>query len=101
ALGKPSPAERADFLTQACGDDAELRREVESLLQAHDRGAIVAAILEAPLPHFDDLIAAAPDEHHVGTTVGPYKLLQKIGEGGMGIVFMAEQQRPVRRMVAV
>ncbi|HEX7448431.1 MAG TPA: serine/threonine-protein kinase [Pirellulales bacterium] len=94
-----SPDERREFLNGACGDDAALRGEVEGLLQAADQAgsflefpasaACWAGTLERP-------VAEQP-----GTMLGPYKLLQQIGEGGMGIVFMAEQTKPVRRKVAV
>src|SRR5437879_1994667 len=87
ALGRASPAERAAFLAQACGANTKLRSQVESLLLAHDRGG---GILEAPLPHFDPTASPDPSDH-VGSVVGPYKLLQQIGEGGMGVVYMAEQ----------
>src|SRR5438552_8340090 len=97
ALGKASAAERAAFLAEACGADTQLRGQVESLLIAHDRAG---GILDSPLPLLDPTVDPAP-ANEVGTLIGPYKLLQQIGEGGMGTVFMAEQQRPVRRMVAI
>ncbi|HEY7309887.1 MAG TPA: serine/threonine-protein kinase [Gemmataceae bacterium] len=96
ALEKNSPGERAAYLDEACQADAELRRCVERLLNAQ--------------PHVGRFLQAAPgptadDEHsHVerlGTRIGPYKLLQQIGEGGMGVVYMAEQETPVRRKVAL
>ena len=92
ALGKASGAERCAFLDQACAGDEALRRRVELLLEADDR---TAGILERGP---DGL--TAPHEPP-GDRVGPYKLLQQIGEGGMGIVYMAEQTEPVRRRVAL
>jgi serine/threonine protein kinase len=92
AVEKSSPAERAAFLDRACGDDPDLRREVEALLAVHDR-------LGGPPPP-----GAAVDEpagERPGDVIGPYKLLQQIGEGGMGTVFMAEQTEPVHRKVAL
>lgn len=86
---KPGP-EREAYLDGACGDDAVLRERVEALLSAHDEAT---GFLEGP-------VVGEPQEGP-GTSIGPYKLLQEIGEGGMGIVYMAEQERPVRRKVAL
>src|SRR2546425_1021729 len=84
------------FLEQACGADAALRTRVEELLRAHrDAGAFLGGA-EKQGATCDQPMAERP-----GTVIGPYKLLQQIGEGGMGTVFMAEQQEPVRRMVAL
>ncbi|MHC4549454.1 MAG: serine/threonine-protein kinase [Planctomycetota bacterium] len=90
ALRKGSAAERAAFLDGACGYDAALRARVDVLLQAHDEAG---SFLEAS--------AATPLKEGPGTRIGPYKLLQLIGEGGMGVVYMAEQTEPVRRKVAL
>ena len=82
------------FLGQACGSNTLLRMRVEELLRAHrDAGAFLAGHQDAG---HDDSIAERP-----GTVIGPYKLMEQIGEGGMGLVFVAEQQHPVRRKVAV
>jgi serine/threonine protein kinase/WD40 repeat protein len=93
-----SPVECAAFLDQACSGNIELRARLERLLHAHFH----------PDPHLDappnDLAATAADElvrETVGSAIGPYRLLEQIGEGGMGLVFMAEQQRPIRRTVAL
>src|SRR6516165_7906704 len=90
------PAERAAWLAEHC-PDANLRRRVEDLLAAHDRPA---GPLDLPVtgPYEPSALdtAGAP-----GMQIGPYKLLQLIGEGGMGAVWMAEQEHPVRRRVAV
>jgi tetratricopeptide (TPR) repeat protein/serine/threonine protein kinase len=93
-----NPAARAAALERECGSDAELRQRVEALLRAHDGpGDLLgqpamqsAATIDAPRP------AEGP-----GSRIGQYKLLQQIGEGGMGTVFMAEQAEPVRRHVAL
>ncbi len=88
-----SDDERAVFLDRACGADPDLRREVESLIAAHDRSG---RFLASPTISFEQ---GSPEP--VGTTVGPYKLLEQIGEGGMGVVYVAEQTQPVRRKVAL
>ena len=93
-----SAEERQLFLDRACGADAQLRHEVEALLLAHARAA-GGAFLEPP-PGVTDP-SHEPADEQVGSTIGPYKLLERIGEGGMGVVYMAEQLRPVRRRVAL
>jgi serine/threonine protein kinase len=93
-----SPADRHAYLAQACGSDAELRQRVEELLQAEDQAGSFLAGETQPftLPEMESPISEA-----AGSIIGPYKLLQQIGAGGMGIVFMAEQSEPVRRRVAL
>src|SRR5689334_12798020 len=100
ALECPSAAERAAYLDRACGDDADLRARVEDLLRAHER---TPNFLEGNPPQRDPgaTVDEPPVSERLGTVIGPYKLLQQIGEGGMGIVFMAEQTRPVQRKVAL
>jgi serine/threonine protein kinase/Tfp pilus assembly protein PilF len=95
ALEKPNADQRAAYLTQACAGDARLRRRVEALLRAH---AEPDEILDSPLTPTAD---GTPLAERPGSCIGPYKLLQQIGEGGMGVVFMAEQDQPVRRKVAL
>ena len=82
--------EREAYLDGACGTDAELRSRVDALLAAHDEAT---GFLEEP--------AVEGAREGPGTTIGAYKLLQEIGEGGMGVVYMAEQERPVARKVAL
>src|SRR5262249_19080658 len=88
---------RAESLDQACGDNEQLRFEVQRLLNAHE---VVDSFMDRPAgdPQFtiDRRIGEGP-----GTVIGPYKLLQQIGEGGFGVVFLAEQERPVKRRVAL
>src|SRR5208282_1676236 len=90
-------AERAAYLTVHCGGDAELHAAVERLLVAHDQPA---SVLDRPAPGMPTA-EYAPITERPGTTVGPYKLMEQIGEGGFGLVFVAEQQHPVRRKVAL
>jgi serine/threonine protein kinase/Tfp pilus assembly protein PilF len=97
ALELETPADRATYLDQACGGDAALRGEVEGLLAALGKaGRFMSHPAVAP----PDVAAPRPDEA-VGTAIGPYKLLQKLGEGGMGAVYLAEQDQPVKRRVAI
>jgi serine/threonine protein kinase/tetratricopeptide (TPR) repeat protein len=98
AVEKSSPGERAAYLDGACGKDAALRAQVEALLKAHD-GA--GSFLEQPL--LDPAVTKEPSDvvEKLGAVIGPYKLLEQIGEGGFGVVFMAEQIQPVRRKVAL
>ena len=99
---------RAHYLREAAGGDEALLRRVEALLAVNDtpdrlldQPAEAAVPTEALIPACgDEAIANLPREL-VGTQIGPYKLLQQIGEGGMGTVFMAEQTEPVRRKVAL
>jgi eukaryotic-like serine/threonine-protein kinase len=96
AIGKAPGAERRAFLDGACGGDEAVRRRVEHLLEADDR---TAGILERGPDGLAD--PHEPPGERPGDRVGPYKLLQQIGEGGMGVVYMAEQTEPVRRRVAL
>jgi WD40 repeat protein/serine/threonine protein kinase len=98
ALAKESPEARAAYLDGACAHDPQLRQRVEQLLNAHPRmGNFLQAPAAALVPSVDEpSVCERP-----GTIIGPYKLLEQIGEGGFGVVFMAEQTQPVRRKVAL
>jgi len=101
ALELPAAA-RATFLDDKCRDDADLRRRLEGMLAAADDAHFLAAPtapIPAPAPPAPG--AEAPLREGPGTRIGPYKLLQLIGEGGFGAVFMAEQEQPVVRKVAL
>src|SRR5262249_16597481 len=104
-----SPAERHAFVERACAGDAGLKERVEHLIAHHFQAG---SFLDSPPANFDatgaftpsmedgSLAATIPMEDP-GTVIGPSKLLEQIGEGGMGLVYVAEQQRPVMRRVAL
>src|SRR5262249_5928521 len=99
ALELGSPAERREYVDAACAGDTALRAEVEALLEASARAG---SFLESPAspsdPAADD---DGPAREGPGTVIGPYRLLEPIGEGGFGVVYLAVQQQPVRRRVAL
>jgi serine/threonine protein kinase/tetratricopeptide (TPR) repeat protein len=96
AIEQPSSEGLALFLDAACGGDRALRARVEELLRAHGQAG---QFLGGPSRGQDDSMETAAERP--GTTLGPYKLIEQIGEGGFGIEFLAEQQQPVRRLVAL
>ena len=97
-----TPAERGAYLDGACVGDGALRQRVEHLLAEQD---VLGGFLETPAltphfgPHGTQVVAAVTEKP--GDRIGRYKLLQMIGEGGCGVVYMAEQEEPVRRRVAL
>ena len=97
ALDKHSDQERADYLDEACRHDPELRRHIDRLLNAQARAG---SFLQNSSPGLSGTLDV-PRLEQPGTIIGPYKLLQQIGEGGFGVVYMAEQLEPVRRKVAL
>ncbi|HEY6562985.1 MAG TPA: serine/threonine-protein kinase, partial [Pirellulaceae bacterium] len=99
ALEKDDPDERADVLDKACQGDVILRGQVERLLAEHERQE--SFILDAPPAGLDATVDRTVVEQPGVFIAGRYKLLEEIGEGGMGTVWVAEQTAPVRRKVAL
>src|SRR5262245_33274937 len=96
ALEKTNAAQRAAYLDAVCGEDVAMRHRSEKLLGAHEAAG---GILDHPALPQEQTGPYQPLSEGPGTRIGPYKLLQQIGEGGMGVVYMAEQEKPVRRRV--
>ena len=98
AINRDDPEDRLQFLNDACGNDDDLRKQVEKLIRHSDQ-------VESFLQHPPEPIAATADmptvTERAGTQIGPYKLREQIGEGGFGVVYVAEQSKPVRRKVAL
>ena len=93
-----SPTERAAYLKKACGNDANLLARVEALLKAYNEAG---NFLESGPPGVDGTLDAGSLSEGPGTRIGRYKLLELIGEGGFGVVYMAQQEEPIRRRVAL
>ncbi|MBX7105803.1 MAG: serine/threonine-protein kinase [Gemmataceae bacterium] len=97
AVEDHAPEQWDGFLDEACRGEPKLRRRVESLLRGHRRpNVLLDQANAAPVPVAVSAVGEGP-----GSIIGPYKLLEQIGDGGFGVVFMAEQQHPVRRKVAL
>ena len=108
AISLADPARREAFLDDACAQDASLRAVVATRLSAQDEAEIFFAKARSALPLASEDLPALPADFNeekmderIGTRIGLYKILQKIGEGGCGAVYMAEQDQPVRRRVAL
>ena len=98
AVEKKTAAERIAYLEETCGGDVKLRADVEALLKAHYEAD--NSFLKSP-PGIDVTLDDSPLAERPGTRIGRYKLLELIGEGGFGVVYMAEQEKPIRRKVAL
>src|SRR5690349_18006693 len=98
AIQLPSE-QRTDFLARACADDADMRRRIEALLKSNDRAG---DFLETPpTGSISEGRAKVAAGEQPGDRVERYRLLQQLGEGGCGVVFLAKQETPVRRRVAL
>ena len=109
AVEKTRPDEREAYLREACGENDALRRQVDGLIRRHEDAG---SFLEHPPLDADgtssfatDAVTAVPpamfQTESVGMKIGHYKLVQQLGEGGMGTVWVAEQTEPVKRRVAL
>ncbi len=98
AVERQSPADRIAYLDRACEGDPELRARIEDLIRAHEQAG---TFLDGPLFDPRAMVDHPTTVEGPGMRIGPYTLLEAIGEGGMGTVFMAEQTQPVRRKVAL
>jgi len=98
ALNKASEEERAAYLDSVCGDDHVLRARIESLLKAHEEAG---DFLEVPAFDPNATLDNSAVIEGPGTRIGRYELLELIGEGGMGLVYLAQQKEPVKRRVAL
>src|SRR5439155_13606469 len=93
------PEERAAYVAQSTEGNAELRQQIESLLGSYEAGDFLEQAAEPQLRQTRHI--TVPLTEKPGDMIGHYKLLQQSGEGGCGVVYMAEQEQPVRRMVAL
>jgi hypothetical protein len=99
ALSFASGEARNAYLEEACRDDEALRQEIEALIEAH--AGAERFIPTSPSGNAEVTDPGVTAAERPGVVIDRYKLLQQIGEGGMGVVYMAEQEQPVRRRVAL
>ena len=98
AIEKKTTEERVTYLDQMCASNSELRIKIENLIKLHDNAG---DFLESPIIDPDVTLNDLPQTEGPGAVIGHFKLLEKIGEGGMAVVYMAEQTEPIRRKVAL
>ncbi|MFC1766225.1 protein kinase [Planctomycetota bacterium] len=98
AMEKPTAEERSAYLQDVCRDDLCLREEVESLLMMENK---VGDLMDVPILDSNAVLDTPSVNECLGSMIDRYKLLEKIGEGGMAVVYMAQQERPVQRKVAL
>src|SRR6516165_9303350 len=103
ALQKEDPAERQAYLDEACAGQPDLRRQVEDLLRLHEGAGsfLQKPAAESAATWASQGVEQASSLEAAGNLIGPYKLIEQIGEGGMGTVWMAQQTEPVKRLVAI
>src|SRR5439155_25015046 len=105
ALKLPTAEQQRAYLDEACAGDRQLRQHIETLLAAYyEAGTFLQTPADSALDpgrRQADAATIVLVSERVGDRIDRYKLLQKIGEGGMGVVYMAEQEEPVRRRVAL
>src|SRR3974377_1212654 len=100
ALALTSAEAQDAYALGACGGDQNLLRRIRALLAAHQNAGAIR-FLSSRARTTEETLSAEPAGERPGTRVGHYKLLQEIGEGGCGVVYMAEQEEPLRRRVAL
>src|SRR5262249_33483644 len=102
AAAQLTSAARASFLDNACKGNPALRQRLEALLAAHEEAeGVLAEPPPAAEPKIGNTAILSTVTEQPGDHIGPYKLREKIGEGGCGVVYVAEQEKPVRRRVAL
>ena len=98
-LERSAGEEREVYIRAACQGDPEMMKRIQALLSAHEQSL---GPLDAPAPGIGTASTIdRPSIEQPGTVIGPYTLREQIGEGGFGLVFLAEQQQPLRRKVAI